>query len=132
MAIFMSDKVAVGASQLISTMNPEPGAMVLPEGDKMVTFALINAERYGVTSENVAEMVNSDDIAIRRLLGTEGEFGQADLGLDADFVVDVISAVGNYGEIYDRSLGPDGVVPLPRAQNELWINGGLIYAPPMK
>ncbi len=122
------------------TISEEPLTPAVPAGDdqwfdivKMVTFALINAENLGVTSENVAEMVNSDDIAIRRLLGTEGEFGQADLGLDADFVVDVISAVGNYGEIYDRYLGPDGLsFELPRAQNELWTNGGLIYAPPMK
>jgi general L-amino acid transport system substrate-binding protein len=99
----------------------------------MVSFALINAEALGVDSGNVDEMVNSDNIAIRRLLGTEGEFGQADLGLDADFVVDVISAVGNYGEIYDRYMGPEGLsFTLPRAQNDLWTNGGLIYAPPMK
>ena len=92
-----------------------------------------DTEALGVTSENVAEMVNSDQIIIRRLLGTEGEFGQADLGLDADFVVTVLSAVGNYGEIYDRYMGPDGAAfTLPRAQNELWSNGGLIYAPPMK
>ena len=121
------------------TISEEPLTPATPTGDdqwfdivKMVTFALINAEALGVNSGNVDEMVNSDDIAIRRLLGTEGEFGQADLGLDADFVVDVIKAVGNYGEMYDRSLGPDGIVPLPRAQNNLWINGGLIYAPPMK
>lgn len=124
---------------LAITISEEPLTPAVPSGDdqwfdiiKFVTFALINAERYGVTSENVNEMVNSDDIAIRRLLGTEGEFGQADLGLDADYVVNVVSAVGNYGEIYDRNLGPDGVVTIPRDQNELWLNGGLIYAPPMK
>jgi general L-amino acid transport system substrate-binding protein len=122
------------------TISEEPLTPATPSGDdqwfdivKMVTYALINAEALGVNSGNVAEMVNSDDIAIRRLLGTEGEFGQADLGLDADFVVDVLTAVGNYGEIYDRYMGPDGVsFTLPRAQNNLWNNGGLIYAPPMK
>jgi general L-amino acid transport system substrate-binding protein len=124
---------------LDETISEEPLTPATPSGDdqwfdivKMVTFALINAEVLGVNSDNVAEMVNSDNIAIRRLLGTEGEFGQADLGLDADFVVDVISAVGNYGELYDRNVGPGGVVTIPRGQNNLWINGGLIYAPPMK
>jgi general L-amino acid transport system substrate-binding protein len=122
------------------TISEEPLTPAVPAGDdqwfdivKLVTFALINAEALGVNSENVDEMVNSEDIAVRRLLGAEGEFGQADLGLDTDFVVDVIKAVGNYGEIYDRYMGPDGLsFTLPRAQNELWQNGGLIYAPPMK
>jgi general L-amino acid transport system substrate-binding protein len=122
------------------TISEEPLTPGTPSGDdqwfdiiKMVTWALINAEALGVTSDNVAEMVNSDQIIIRRLLGTEGEFGQADLGLDADFVVDVLTAVGNYGEIYDRYLGPDGIAfELPRGPNNLWTNGGLIYAPPMK
>jgi len=122
------------------TVSEEPLTPAVPAGDdlwfdivKTVSGVLINAEALGVTSENVAEMANSDDIAVRRLLGTEGEFGQADLGLDADFAVDVISAVGNYGEIYDRYMGPDGAsFTLPRAQNELWVNGGLIYAPPLR
>jgi general L-amino acid transport system substrate-binding protein len=122
------------------TISEEPLTPGTPTGDdqwfdivKMVTWALINAEALGVTSDNVADMVNSDQIIIRRLLGTEGEFGQADLGLDADFVVDVLTAVGNYGEIYDRYLGPDGIAfELPRGPNNIWTNGGLIYAPPMK
>ena len=118
------------------TLNSELGtcaAQLTSKATVVPFFILINAEALGVTQDNVAEMVNSDNILIRRMLGTEGEFGQADLGLDADFAVDVISAVGNYGEIYDRYMGPDGLsFTLPRAQNELWINGGLIYAPPIK
>ena len=122
------------------TISEEPLTPVVPSGDdnwfdivKTVSYILINAEALGVTQGNVDEMVNSDNILIRRMLGTEGEFGQADLGLDADFAVDVLSAVGNYGEIYDRYMGPNGIAfTLPRAQNELWTNGGLIYAPPIK
>ena len=122
------------------TISEEPLTPITPSGDdnwndivKLVTYVLINAEQLGVSSDNLDDMLNSDDIKIRRMLGVEGEFGQADLGLDADFAVDVLRAVGNYGEIFDRYMGPDGIsFVLPRGSNELWTNGGLIYAPPLK
>ena len=125
---------------LPETISKEPLTPVVPHGDdqwfdlvKMVMYVLINAEELGVTQANVDAMVSSDNIQVRRMLGTEGEFGQADVGLDADFAVDVLRAVGNYGEIYDRYLGPDGIsFTLPRGSNELSFNGGLIYAPPLK
>lgn len=122
------------------TISKEPLTPAVPAGDdqwfdivKTVIYVLINAEEYGVTSENVQEMIDSENIIIRRMLGAEGEFGQADLGLDPDFAVGVIEAVGNYGEIYDRYMGPEGdAFTLPRGLNELWTNGGLIYAPPLR
>jgi general L-amino acid transport system substrate-binding protein len=122
------------------TISKEPLTPAVPHGDdqwldivKTVAWVLIGAEELGVTSENVSEMLGSDDIKIRRLLGVEGEFGQADLGLDADFAVDILNSVGNYGEIYDRYMGPDGLAfTLPRGNNELWTNGGLIFAPDIK
>ena len=78
-------------------------------------------------------MKAGDNINIRRLLGEEGDWGNSDLGLDADALAKAISAVGNYGEIYNRYMGPDGAAfSLPRDLNELWSNGGLIYAPPVK
>ena len=61
----------------------------------------------------------------------EGDLGLA-LGLTADFCARVIRHVGNYGEIYNRNLGPDTPFDLPRGQNELWINGGLLYSPPFR
>ena len=65
--------------------------------------------------------------------GVEGEFGQADLGLDANFAANVIREVGNYGEIYDRYMGPAGdAFTLDRGINEIWSDGGLIYAPPIR
>ena len=86
-----------------------------------------------MTQANVEAQASSDNIVIRRMLGAEGEFGQSDLGLDSDFAVDVLKAVGNYGEIYDRYMGPNGdAFTLPRELNELWTNGGLIYAPPLR
>ena len=125
---------------LPETISKEPLTPVVPHGDdqwfdlvKMVMYVLVNAEELGVTQANVDSMLGSGNIQIRRMLGVEGEFGQSDLGLDSDFAVDVIKAVGNYGEIYDRYMGPQGdAFTLPRGQNELWSNGGLIYAPPLK
>ena len=125
---------------LPETISKEPLTPVVAHGDdqwfdlvKTVMYVLINAEELGVTQANVDQRLTSDNILIRRMLGAEGEFGQADIGLDAGFAVDVIRAVGNYGEIYDRYMGPDGAAfTLPRGQNELWSNGGLIYAPPLR
>lgn len=122
------------------TISKEPLTSAVPHGDdqwfdvvKTVIFALINAEELGITSSNVDEMMSSDNIEVRRLLGQEGEFGQADLGLDADFAANVIRAVGNYGEIYDRYMGPDGLAfTLDRGLNRLWTDGGILYAPPLR
>jgi general L-amino acid transport system substrate-binding protein len=122
------------------TISKEPLTPAVPSGDdqwfdvvKTVMAVLINAEELGVTSQNVDQMLKSDNIQIRRMLGVEGKFGQADLGLDTDFAVNVIRAVGNYGEIYDRYMGPNGdAFTLPRALNKLWSDGGLIYAPPLR
>ena len=125
---------------LPETISKEPLTPVVPHGDdqwldlvKTVLYVLINAEEFGVTQANVERMMQHENIQIRRMLGTEGEFGQSDMGLKPTFAVDVLKAVGNYGEIYDRYLGPDGLsFPLPRQQNELWTNGGLLYAPPLR
>ena len=125
---------------LPETISKEPLAPMVPRGDaiwaalvRTVFYVLINAEELEVTQANVEEMRNSDNIKVRRMLGTEGTFGQAELGLKTDFAVDVIKAVGNYGEIYDRYMGPAGEsFTLPRGLNSLWTNGGLIYAPPLR
>jgi general L-amino acid transport system substrate-binding protein len=120
------------------TISKEPLTPAVPHGDdqwfdlvKMVMFGLINAEELGVTQANVDDMASGDNITVRRLLGTEGEWGQADLGLPPDAMVQAIKAVGNYGEIYERYLGPDAL-NVPRGPNNLWTEGGLIYAPPMR
>ena len=125
---------------LPETISKEPLTPVVAHGDdqwfdlvKTVMYVLINAEELGVTQANVESMRASDNTVIRRMLGAEGDFGQADLGLKPGFAVDVIKAVGNYGEIYDRYMGPQGVAfTLPRVSNELWNNGGLIFAPPLR
>ncbi len=121
---------------LEAVMSKEPLGPVVPFGDagwfnivKWVVFATIEAEEQGITQDNVQEMVGSDNPVIARLLGGEGDLG---LGLEPDWVVDVISAVGNYGEIYDRNLGPGTPFELDRGPNALWTEGGLMYAPPYR
>jgi general L-amino acid transport system substrate-binding protein len=91
---------------------------------------LLNAEEFGVTQANVDKMKESQDPFVRRLLGLEGDFGKL-LGLDNEFGYRMIKAVGNYGEIYDRWFGPKALA-LPRAQNNLWNQGGLQYGWPLR
>ncbi|MGH2356999.1 MAG: amino acid ABC transporter substrate-binding protein, partial [Candidatus Limnocylindria bacterium] len=121
---------------LEETMSKEPLGPVVPLGDdqwfnavKWTVYAIITAEELGITSDNVADMVGSEDPVINRLLGGEGDLG---LGLEPDWVVTVISSVGNYGEIYDRHLGPDTPLALDRGLNRLWTDDGLLYAPPYR
>ena len=125
---------------LDGAISKEPLTAAVPSGDdawfdivKLTIFGLINAEELGVTQANVEEMKASENLNVRRLLGEEGDWGYSDLGLEADALAAAITAVGNYGELYDRYMGPDGIAfTLPRGYNELWSNGGLIYAPPVK
>jgi general L-amino acid transport system substrate-binding protein len=120
-------------------MSKEPLGPLVRHGDdqwfdivKWVMFGLFQAEELGITSENVEDMAaTSEDPVVRNLLGVEGDFGQG-MGLENDFMVKVISQVGNYAEIYDRHLGPDTVYNLPRGVNSLWTEGGLLYSPPFR
>jgi general L-amino acid transport system substrate-binding protein len=123
------------------TMSKEPLGPVVRDGDSdwadvvnWVVFATIQAEEFGISSENIDEMLGSDDPEIRRFLGqaVEGEAFDPGLNLDTDFAVDVIRAVGNYGEIYDRNVGPGSPLDLERGINALWTDGGLHYAPPYR
>jgi len=125
---------------LAITISKEPLTPVVPHGDdqwldlvKTVMWGLINAEWLDVTQANVGDMTSSDNLNVLKMLGVEGEFGQAELGLSATFMQDVLAAVGNYGEVYDRYLGPNGLAfTLERGPNAHWTDGGLIFAPPMK
>ena len=120
-------------------VSEEPLTPVIPHGDeawfdvvKVVMAGLIYAEAYGIDSTNVDEMAAGDNVKAKRLLGSEGDFGQEALGLRKAFMQDVIKQVGNYGEIYERNLGAQGI-GLPRdGRNDLWINGGQIYAAPLR
>ena len=144
------------ASGLASVRNKEAGNpedhVILPEliskeplgpsvrrGDdeffaivKWVVFALLEAEEYGVTQANVDDMkANSKDPVVQRLLGTSEDTGKL-LGLDKDWVYRMIKATGNYGEIFERNVGPKSALKLPRGANNLWSKGGFMYAPPVR
>jgi general L-amino acid transport system substrate-binding protein len=122
------------------TVSKEPLTPAVPTGDdqwfdivKTVMWALINAEEYGVTSANVEEMKSSENADVRTLLGAGDDWGNGALSLEADALANAIAAVGNYGEIYNRYMGSEGIAfTLDRGLNNLWENGGLIYAPPIK
>jgi len=124
------------------TISKEPLTPAVPHGDeqwfgivKTVIWGLINAEEYEITSANVEQMKSSENSDIRAMLGVEGEadWGYTALGLAPDALAKAISAVGNYGEIYDRYFGANGIAfQLDRGMNNLWTNGGVMYAPPIK
>lgn len=96
-----------------------------------VYYATVTAEEKGVTSANVDEMKKSNDPEILRLLGVEGDQGK-ELGLSGDWAYQIIKQVGNYGEIFERNIGPDTPIGLERGLNALWTNGGLQYSPPFR
>ena len=119
-------------------MSKEPLGPVVPHGDdqwfnviKWVGFATVQAEELGITSQNIDDFMDSEDPVTRRFLGLEGYLGQ-ELGLSTDFVVQIIRHVGNYGEIFNRNLGPGTPFSMDRGPNELWTNGGLLYSPPFR
>src|SRR5690606_26260519 len=94
-------------------------------------FALVEAEELGVTQANVDDMLGSDNPAIKRLLGVEGDFGTA-LAPTKDWGYQIVKHIGNYGEIFDRHVGPDTEIGLERGLNALWTDGGLQYAMPVR
>lgn len=119
-------------------LSKEPLAPAVGDGDarwadlvRWVVFTTINAEDLGINSQNLTENLTSANAEIRRFLGVDGSLGK-DMGVSNDFTARIIKHMGNYAEIYDRNLGKDSDFKLPRGQNELWKNGGLMYAPPFR
>ena len=127
-----------GAIILPETISKEPLGPVTRQGDaqwhdivRWTLFALINADEYGVTSENVDDMkANSDNPNVRRMLGVEGTMGE-NLGLGPDWAYNAIKQVGNYDELYQRNVAPLGI-PREGSVNALWTEGGVLYAPPIR
>lgn len=119
-------------------ISKEPLGPAVRQGDdqwqnivKWTHLAMVNAEEYGVTQANVDEMKNSANPEVKRLLGTEGEFG-AGIGLGNDWAYQIIKAVGNYGEAFDRNVGPNTPLAIARGLNALWTKGGLQYGYPIR
>ena len=119
-------------------ISKEPLGPAVRRGDdeffaiaKWVVFALIEAEEFGITQANVDQQRASTDPAVLRLLGVSEDTGKL-LGLDRDWAVRAIKAVGNYGELFERNVGPKSALGLPRGVNNLWNKGGIVYAPPVR
>jgi general L-amino acid transport system substrate-binding protein len=94
-------------------------------------YAMLNAEELGVTKANVEQMKNSPNPEIKRLLGSEGKFGES-IGLTNDFAYRVIKHVGNYGEVFEKNIGEGSRLKIKRGQNALWTKGGLQYGVPIR
>ncbi len=119
-------------------ISKEPLGPAVRHGDdqwfdivKWVHFAMINAEELGVSSKNIDEALKSNQPEIRRLVGTEGAYGEQ-LGLTKDWVVRIVKQVGNYGESFDRNVGTGSKLGISRGLNRLWTKGGIQYAPPIR
>jgi general L-amino acid transport system substrate-binding protein len=119
-------------------ISKEPLGPSVRQGDsqwftvvRWVHFALLNAEELGITQANADQMLTSNNPEIKRLLGKEGDFGKG-IGLDNDWAMKIIKAVGNYGEIFDRNVGVGSRLKIDRGQNNLWSKGGLHYGPPVR
>lgn len=119
-------------------ISKEPLAPVVRQRDddwmllvKWTVYAMLNAEELGVTSKNIDEALKSKKPEVMRLVGTEGAYGEQ-LGLSKDWAARIIRHVGNYAEIYDRNVGVDSPLAIPRGLNHLWTEGGIQYAPPIR
>lgn len=120
------------------TLSKEPLGPLVRHGDDawmdLVTWSVyvtFLAEEMGVTSANVDSLRDSADPSVRRLVDADGAFGPK-LGLDSDWSYAIIKQVGNYAEIYARHMGPDTAFSIPRGLNGSWVDGGLLYAPPIR
>ena len=119
-------------------ISKEPLGPVVRHGDnqfadivRWALYAMIETEEYGITSKNVDEMLKSDNPTIKRILGVTPGMGKA-LGVDEKWVYNIIKQVGNYGEMFERTVGKGSTLKIDRGLNKLWTQGGLQYAPPIR
>jgi general L-amino acid transport system substrate-binding protein len=119
-------------------VSKEPLGPAVRQGDdqwfnivKWAHFAMLNAEELGVSSATLAQAMQSQKPDVRRLVGAEGNFGE-DVGLTKDWAARIIKLVGNYEEVFERNVGTGSNLGIPRGINNLWSNGGIQYAPPIR
>ena len=98
---------------------------------RWVYFAMINAEELGVSSQTIDQALRSQKPEVKRLVGTTGDFGEQ-IGLTNAWAANIIRTVGNYGEVFERNLGAKTPLAIPRGLNQLWSEGGIQYAPPIR
>ena len=146
---YTTDRSALAARRLLlkepekhmilpEVISKEPLGPVVRHGDdqwldlvKWTLYAMLEAEESGVNSKNVDQMKESGNPAIRRLLGIEGDLGK-NLGVDNGWAYRIIKQVGNYAESYERNVGSNTPLRLPRGVNKLWKDGGLHYPMPIR
>ena len=123
---------------LPDVISKEPLGPAVRQGDaqwfnivKWVHFAMINAEELGVTSKNIDEAMRSEKPDVKRLVGTEGNYGER-IGLTKDWAARIVRLIGNYGEVFERTVGVESRLGIPRGINQLWSTGGIQYAPPIR
>jgi len=124
---------------LPQVISKEPLAPAVKSGDtkwskavRWIVFATIEAEELGLNSGNIDQIAASTtDPNVKRFLGKEGDLGKG-FGLPNDYALRIVKKVGNYGEMYDRNIGPKSTLKLDRNQNKLWKDGGLMYSPPFR
>lgn len=137
-----SERLQLGAPDdhiiLPEALSKEPSGPVVRGGDEhwralvaWTVHALVGAEELGAKAATIDALVYSGSPSVRRLAGIEGDLG-AHIGLDPQWAFNVVRAVGNYGEVFDRNLGPDSKVGLVRGFNRLWRDGGLMFAPALR
>jgi general L-amino acid transport system substrate-binding protein len=148
--VYTGDRARLYATRAANSANPddyvilpeiiskEPLGPVVRHGDnqfadivRWAQYAMIEAEEYGITSQNVDEMLKSDNPSIKRILGVTPGMGKA-LGVDEAWVYTIVKQVGNYGEAFERNLGMGSPLKIDRGINRLWTEGGLQYAPPIR
>jgi len=123
---------------LPDVISKEPLGPAVRQGDeqwanivKWTVFAMINAEELGVSSSTIDQAALSAKPEIKRLVGTDGNFGEQ-MGLTKDWAVRIVRQVGNYGEVFERNVGSGSKLGIPRGLNHLWTTGGILYAPPIR
>ena len=123
---------------LPDVISKEPLGPAVRQGDdqwfqivKWTLFAMLNAEELGVSKETLAEAKKSTKPDVMRLVGNDGNFGEQ-AGLTKDWAARIVGLVGNYAEVFNRNIGSDSKLGIPRAENNLWNRGGIQYAPPIR
>jgi general L-amino acid transport system substrate-binding protein len=123
---------------LPDVISKEPLGPVVRDNDlqwislvKWVYFAMVNAEELGISSRTIDQALRSQKPEVKRLVGTTGDFGEQ-IGLTNAWAANIVRYVGNYGEVFDRNLGATSPLAIPRGLNQLWNDGGIQYAPPIR
>jgi general L-amino acid transport system substrate-binding protein len=148
--LFTADRSAIYAARAAYASNPndylilpesasrEPLGLIVKDGDRALGeivrwafYAMVEAEEYGINSQNVDEMARSENMAIKRILGGVPGIGKS-LGVDDKWAYNIVKQVGNYGESYERNVGSGSPLKIPRSLNSLASQGGMQYAPPIR